>query len=157
MEESGLRSEDTPRHSQFPSSDAAQKEVRMKVEHDLQNGEPPPTFPFHEHARAFMETSSANTFVVGLKHWDGSKTDEHAVLAVRRDDGSIVYLDLQRVPPVVYDGIDPRSYGALVVPTDVDWRANWQLSYAVEYGVNETLLSAYVPPRTTPQTLDLFR
>jgi hypothetical protein len=157
MKEWDLKNEDTPRSRQFPGSSAEQSEASVKVERDLQNGEPHPTFPFHEHAKTFMETSSANTFVVALRYWDGSRTEQHALLAVRRDDGSIRYLELQRVPPVVYDDIDPRSHGALVIPTNVDWRANWQLSYVIENGVYERLWSVQAPTRTTPRTLDLFR
>ena len=138
-----LTSENTPAPKLFPALSDLDR-ARKKVERDLQNGKPHPTFPFQEDAKKFMKASRASTFVLGVKYWDGSQTEQHVLLAVKRDDGSIVYVDLQAVPPLVHDDIDPRSYGAFVVPTDVDWQINWQLVYAVQNGVHEPV-GAFAP------------
>jgi hypothetical protein len=139
----GLTSGDTAAPRQF--FPAAPDATIARVERDLSNGHPHPTFPFHEDAKRFMENSDAETFVVTLKYWDGSAFVAHAMLAGKRDDGSIFYLELQQVPPAVYDNIDPRSVGAVVVPTDVDWQSTWQLNYAVQYGVHQSMY-VLVPP-----------
>ena len=57
--------------------------------------------------------------------------DGHALLAVRREDGAITYLDLQQIPPAIYDGLNSKVGAVIVNPTNVDWRFNRKLFDAV--------------------------
>ena len=83
-------------------------------------------------AERFMKDSSANTFFVMLyaKRSDGS-LDGHALLAVRKEDGSITYIDLQQIPPTVYDRLNLQVGAMIVTPTNVNWRNNPTLSDTV--------------------------
>jgi hypothetical protein len=79
-------------------------------------------------AERFMKDSSANTFFVMLfaKRSDGT-LDGHALLAVRGQDGAIIYIDLQQVPPTVYDRLNLQVGAMIVSPTNVNWRDNRRL------------------------------
>jgi hypothetical protein len=141
LDEWGLRNENTPPRAKFPENDQELEAARTKVWEDYLDENPRPRFPFQDRAKRFMETSSANTFLVSFEYLKGEEYDGHALLAVRRDDGSVVYIDLQQVPPTVHDDIDPSSTGVIVTPTSVDWRGNRQLRNVVENGVHEPLLT----------------
>ena len=150
MRELGLRHEDTPPLQKFPGSSAERREARNRARDEGRKGLPRPEFPFQKQAKEFMANSSANTFVVVFfELFHGVHHNAHAVLAVRRDDGSIVYLDLQTVPPSIYDDLDPRARQVIVTPTAVDWRGNKQLSNVVENGV-------HAPRPPAPEDLDDF-
>lgn len=90
-------------------------------------------------ATKFMQESSSNTFALIIKPSAGSDM-AHSLIAVREPDGSIVYVDLQQVPPATYDRLNPVNQFIEVIPTDVDWRHNRQL-----YGVVQS------SPRTDPK------
>lgn len=79
-----------------------------------------------------MQNSSSNTFFINTEFWNSSGPSGHAVLAVRDVDGSIKFLDFQKVPPAIVDPtkLDPtkvRTYKVDVTPTDIDWRYNHQI------------------------------
>jgi hypothetical protein len=152
MDELGLRDQNTPPRGQFPELHYQAERARTKVRRDLLNRNPVPGFPFRYQAKWFMQTSSANTFLVIFEYLNGTEFDAHALLAVRRDDGSITYLDLQMVPPTVHDDIDPGSTAVIAAPTSVDWRRNRQLRNAVENGVHQPLLVlSNAPAPSTPE------
>jgi hypothetical protein len=135
----GLMSEKTPPPQIFPELQSEMEQAQAKVRQEVQNGRPRPPFPFQEQAKKLMETSHANTFVVGYQYFQNGEFHGHALLAVKRDDGSILYVDLQAVPPSIRDDLDLHHSCVWVIPSDVDWRSNRQLSNVVENGV-------HVPP-----------
>lgn len=58
----------------------------------------------------------------------------HALTSIRREDGEIVYVDLQEVPPAVYEKLPSTTFDVVVMPTTVDWRYNRQLYAALRDG-----------------------
>ena len=62
------------------------------------------------------------------------KSPGHAIVAVRMDDGEIVYIDPQNVPPRVYRWLPPVASTVTVYPTDVDWHYNRQIFAALRDG-----------------------
>jgi hypothetical protein len=82
----------------------------------------------------FIRNSSANTFLVNMFVVDlkNMTAIAHALVAVRREDGSVTYLDLQKKPPETYHGLDPRADRVIVQPTNVDWRFNRTLFDAIQ-------------------------
>jgi hypothetical protein len=132
----GLTSDRTPEWKPFPGTDAEIDAARQKSANDPRSGQPRPTFPFNDRAKNLMETSSANTFVVTVQYFRGDRHEAHSLLAVKRDDNSIVYVDLQKRPPKTYHGLDPHINLAMVFPTDVDWRSNRQIHKAAAERVN---------------------
>jgi hypothetical protein len=143
LDEWALRDEKTPPPGKFPEREDELETARTKVWEDYLDEKPRPRFPFQDRAKRFMESSSANTFLVSFEYLNGEEYDGHTLLAVRRDDGSIAYIDLQQVPPTVHDDIDPSSTGVIVTPTSVDWRGNRQLRNVVENGRHVPLLIAW--------------
>jgi hypothetical protein len=139
MRQWGLTSEKTPPPRIFPELHTEMDQAQAKILRDAENGRPRPPFSFEGQAKKFMETSRANTFAVGYQYFQNGEFHRHALLAVKREDGSILYIDLQAVPPSVRDDLDPRYSTVWVIPSDVDWRSNRQLSNAVENGVRAPL------------------
>jgi hypothetical protein len=135
----GLTSNHTPPPATFPASRAERLDARNKVEQAARNGHAPPIFPFQNAAKKFMEMSSSNTFVVAFSAYHAPNYDSHVLVAVKRDDGSIVYVDPQAVPPLIHYDLDPQCHVVLATPTDVDWRNNRHLSNFVRNGVHEPL------------------
>jgi hypothetical protein len=96
-------------------------------------------------AREYMESVPGNTNMV-IYRWierlekpPGSGQFQvedmaHALVSVRREDGEIVYLDFQDVPPRVYEKLPSTTFQVVVFPTDVDWRYNRQLYAALRDG-----------------------
>jgi hypothetical protein len=96
-------------------------------------------------ARAYMQWIPGNTNMV-IYRWierrevppgSGQFTVEdmaHALTSVRREDGELVYIDLQDVPPAVYQKLPSTTFQVMVFPTDVDWRYNRQLYAALRDG-----------------------
>lgn len=89
-------------------------------------------------ARHYMESLPGNTYMVlyacveRIEKPPGSGRFEtesmgHAVTAVRREDGEVVYIDFQDVPPAVYERLPKTTFDVVVLPTAVDWRYNRQL------------------------------
>jgi hypothetical protein len=118
MQELGLRSANSPPEAVF-KADAGRKRSK--------------TSDPQLEADKFMKESSANTFFVSISTKTSRGIGEgHALLAVRQVDGSITYVDLQQVPPVIYDKLNPRIDHVFVTPTDVDWRFNRKLFDVVE-------------------------
>jgi hypothetical protein len=125
-----------------PTSDRKNRELLERFK--LRTSETPPSATFQKKrmswpsrqdpqrdANKFMQESSSNTFALIIK---GSATSPigHSLIAVRKPDGSIVYLDLQKVPPEAYDRVNPLNQFIEVIPTDVDWRHNRQLATVVQ-------------------------
>jgi hypothetical protein len=114
MQELGLVDDSTPSGAQFGSRKGRfpwSKPVDAKIE-----------------AETFMKESTANVFVLSVRPKSTRGIDKgHAMLAVRREDGSITYVDLQQVPPAIYDALNPKIDTVIVVPTNVDWRFNRKL------------------------------
>lgn len=120
LKELRMTSSKTPRPKEFPERKSERKRTKERAgtEH------PRPTFPYADESIKFMQHSNANTFAVSYFFWDGTRHRAHVLSAVKHADGSIVYLDLQSVPPVTYEHLDPHVYGVRATPTDVDWRFN---------------------------------
>jgi hypothetical protein len=101
--------------------------------------------PAHD-ALSYMASTSGNTFLLGFTgvtrseqppgsgHYQ-TKELSHAVVAIRKDDGEIVFIDPQNVPPGVYRRLPPTAFFVNVFSTDVDWRYNRQLFAALRDGV----------------------
>jgi len=83
-----------------------------------------------QEAEDFMRNSDENTFAIIVKGAPGAPVG-HSMIAVRQPDGSIVYIDLQKVPPATYDHLNPAIGAVEVLPTDIDWRFNRQLTSQV--------------------------
>jgi hypothetical protein len=115
LERFKLRSENTPPPATFQRS----KKRRWPHREDPQRD-----------AQKFMQESSSNTFALIIKPTPQSPVG-HSMIAVRQPDGSITYVDLQQTPPKTYDGLNPKIQLVEVIPTDVDWRFNRQLSKVV--------------------------
>jgi hypothetical protein len=136
----GLASNLTPKPAQFKNAELQQ----------LLPGEPPTPRetqlrrerqPERE-AQNLMHESSANTFAVayyynervesppGSGHFT-TKRGGHALTAVRRDDGSISFIDFQSTPPKLHVSLPDMAWSVTVIATDVDWRFNRQLYAAV--------------------------
>ena len=146
----GLRNQETPPARQFPPTRAETDEARRKVALEFTNGKPSPRFSYQDQAKEHMATSSANTFFIAFEFLNHGVYDGHALLGVKRHDGSIIYVDLQNVPPTLHDDLDPRIYAVAVLPTSVDWRTNQQLANVVKNGVHVPLAILPIVEPTTP-------
>jgi hypothetical protein len=124
----GLTSGNTPPLQHFPAS-VSEAEAAARTAKD---GNPRPVFPYGEQATEFMQDSPANTFAVTYAYWDGNSYKAHTLLAVKKPDGSIVYLDLQTRPPEAYHYLDPHHFSVFATPTDIDWRFNRTLYGYIE-------------------------
>lgn len=92
-----------------------------------------------------MKEAAGNTHVLTYETWErleeppGSgryvmREEGHALVAIRKDDGQIVYIDPQTVPPSVRQRLPNGMYEIGVFPTSVDWRSNRQLYAALRDG-----------------------
>ena len=62
----------------------------------------------------------------------GGSPFAHSMIAVRQPNGTITYIDLQKNPPATYDALHPSIQSVDVIPTDVDWRFNRELSKVIQ-------------------------
>jgi hypothetical protein len=111
MDNLKLRGPHTPPESVFPKTGTA------------------PPFEDWENVTKFMQDSTANTFAVGF---DIPGRTGHVLVAVRRVDGSIAYIDFKKSPPSIVDlekDLKVPIEKLYVIPTDVDWRMNRQLYF----------------------------
>ena len=88
---------------------------------------PAPGYPHWDEVADFMRTSASNTFAVSYQFYKDGKYLAHAVVGVRKEDGTIAFLDFQAVPPEFLDLKTENIWRVTVIPTDVDWRSNRQL------------------------------
>lgn len=115
LEKLGLRSAQSPASAKFQRSGKKNWLGRENPQRD---------------AKKFMQESSSNTFALIIKGTPASPFG-HSLIAVRQADGSIVYVDLQKIPPATYDRLNPSIQFVEVIPTDVDWRFNRELTKVV--------------------------
>jgi hypothetical protein len=106
----GLRSDTTPEPQTFPKpgTRVAQRS----------------RFKYWVEVEKFMRTSTANTFAVTFQYTTRAGGDAHAVVGIRKDDGTIAFLDFSFEPPVVLDLKKLSISNVTVIPTDVDWHDN---------------------------------
>jgi hypothetical protein len=132
----GLMSSTTPAIAAFPPTQEKRRRAKEVAQGDLQP-RPGEVGAAGRDAQSFMQNSSANTFAVNVIFGDQGS---HSLIAIRRDDGSIVFLDLQRKPPQAYAALDEFVHTVVVMPTDVDWRYNRQLYAALRDSAVEPVL-----------------
>jgi hypothetical protein len=119
MKSVGLRSDTTPEPETFPKPGTA-LELESVIRAERPGGA---RFQYWRAIENFMQTSRANTFAVSVQSWkDGKRA--HALVGVRKDDGTIAFLDFSLEPPVLLDVKKLNIWSVLVIPTDVNWRDN---------------------------------
>lgn len=126
LEQFELRDENTPPSAKFEPS---KKKLRLPSRQNPQRD-----------AEKFMKKSSSNTFALIVQTTPGHP-DAHSIIAVRQDNGTITYIDLQKTPPATYDSLHPWIKSVDVIPTKVDWRSNNLLSRVIQES-----------PRSDPKT-----
>jgi len=125
-----------------PTSPAKNRELLERLKLRTADTPPPATFkktrkgPLsfenpQRDAKKFMQESHSNTFALIIKGNPASPM-AHSLIAVRKPDGSITYVDLQKTPPETYDRLNPSIGYVEVIPTDVDWRFNRELTRVVQ-------------------------
>lgn len=137
--EEGMYDEDIPRHlgelglvsSKTPEPGLFPPDEQLQAMKDAAENSRKTNFPWPD-VLEFMQSSTSNTFFINTEFFNSSGPAGHAVLAVRDVDGSIKFVDFQKVPPAVVDPtkLDPnkvRTYKVDVTPTDIDWRYNRQI------------------------------
>lgn len=123
----GLTSSVTPSIAAFPPTTEKRKRAKEIAAGNLQP-RPGEVGAVDRDVKSFMQNSSANTFVVNVIFGDEGS---HSMIGVRKEDGSIVFLDMQKKPPQTYAALDDFIHAVVVMPTDVDWRFNRQLYAAL--------------------------
>lgn len=117
LERFKLRTKDTPPSAKF---EPTRKKLRWPSRQNPQRD-----------AEKFMQKSSSNTFALIIKGTPQSPF-AHSMIAVRQPNGRITYIDLQKNPPATYDALHPSIQSVDVIPTDVDWRFNRELSKVIQ-------------------------
>jgi hypothetical protein len=119
MKSVGLRSDATPEPETFPKPGTA-FELESVIRAERPGGA---RFKYWREVETFMRTSRANTFALSIQCWkDGRRA--HALVGVRKDDGTIAFLDFSLEPPVLLDIKKLNIWSVLVIPTNVDWHDN---------------------------------
>jgi hypothetical protein len=127
MRQMGLRSDRTPDEAAFPATEQRRADPGRSTDG--------PTVLFDatrvtrtrfEHWDAvenFMRGSTANTFAVTYQHVDELGLDNgHVLVGIRKEDGTIAFLDFSRRPPEIRDLRSVSISSVRVIPSDVDWR-----------------------------------
>jgi hypothetical protein len=106
----GLRSDTTPEPQTFPKPDAP-VDTRARFKHWGEVDD-------------FLRTSTANTFAVAYQNTGKDGPSAHVLVGIRKDDGTLAFLDFSVDPPDVLDLKKLNIWRVTVIPTDVDWRDN---------------------------------
>jgi hypothetical protein len=134
----GLRSDTTPDPATFPKlGTRLNKESKTRAERS-----PGARFKYWDDVEKFMQTSEANTFAVTVKYLRKDGHNAHALVGVRKDDGSLAFLDFSFEPPVLLDIKKMNIWSVTVIPTDVDWHDNRHVTDLFKHNPKRT-----PPPR----------
>lgn len=94
-------------------------------------------------AERFMRRTPEDTFAVAVEQsFSGPggipMSTKHMVLAIRKADHSLQYIDFQQVPPIISTSLPGEL--SFVAPLDVEWRDNQQITAAVQWGTRVPVL-----------------